>query len=257
MLDPGGRLHIGTSNVVVLGNKQSFPSAFRLRSGLHYYSSIFNTLEVNSSFYKTPLLSTYKKWSLDVPENFRFSLKLSKSITHAKDLQGDLTAIEQFMTSAAGIGSKKGCLLIQFPGKISLNFYHQLEQIMQELQAHDPNDEWRKAIEFRNNSWYISETFELLNEYNAAPVLHDHPKAKFFDAKGKADFVYLRFHGPKGDYRDTYTDSFLQEKAAEIAVWLSDGKYVYGYFNNTIGSAFENAVSLKSFLQSPDGNTGP
>ncbi len=257
MLDPGRRLHIGTSNVVVLGNKQSFPSAFQLRSRLHYYSSIFNTLEVNSSFYKTPLLSTYKKWSTDVPEDFKFSLKLSKSITHAKDLQGVLTSIEQFMTSAGGIGNKKGCLLIQFPGKISLQFYNQVERIMKEVQAHDPYNEWRKAIEFRNNSWYISETYELLDEYNAVPVFHDHPKAKFFDVNVKADFVYIRFHGPKGDYRDSYSTSFLLDKAAEISGWLTEGKYVFTYFNNTIGSAFENALRLKSFLQSRLVNTCP
>ncbi|MGZ8541551.1 MAG: DUF72 domain-containing protein [Chitinophagaceae bacterium] len=250
MLNQSGRILIGTSNVVVLGNKQSFPVAFQLRSRLHYYSSIFNTLEVNSSFYKTPLLSTYKKWSLDVPEDFQFSLKLSKSVTHTKDLQNDLTGIEQFMTSAGGVANKKGCLLIQFPGKISLHYYKQVEQILQQVQAHDPNDEWRKAIEFRNNSWYISETFELLDEYNAVTVLHDHPKAKIFDVKGKADFIYFRFHGPKGDYRDSYTNSFLEEKAAQIKACLTKGKDVYAYFNNTIGSAFENALTLKNLLQS-------
>jgi uncharacterized protein YecE (DUF72 family) len=65
---------------------------------------------------------------------------------------------------------------------------------------------------------------------------------------GKAGFVYLRFHGPKGDYRESYSDQFLKSKAEEIRGWLSEGKDVYTYFNNTIGSAFDNAVTLKLLL---------
>jgi uncharacterized protein YecE (DUF72 family) len=243
-----GIIRIGTSNIVVPGNKKTFPPAFRQKSRLHYYSSIFNTVEVNSSFYRTPLLSTYEKWSLDVPDSFQFSIKLSKEITHAKNLEGDLAGMEKFMRSATGIGSKKGCLLIQFPGKISLDHFEKVEQILQELQHNDAANEWRKAVEFRNPSWYTGETRELLDEYGAAMVLHDIPKAKIFEDPGNADFVYIRFHGPKGDYRDSYTESFLQSKAAEIKEWLTDGKDVFAYFNNTIGSAFDNAVSLKKML---------
>ena len=65
-----GILRIGTSNIVVPGTKQTFPEAFRIKSRLHYYASLFNTLEVNSSFYKVPMASTFEKWSLDVPEIF-------------------------------------------------------------------------------------------------------------------------------------------------------------------------------------------
>jgi uncharacterized protein YecE (DUF72 family) len=248
MFKQKGRIHIGTSNIVVPGNKQSFPAAFRDKSRLHYYSSFFNTLEVNSSFYKTPMATTYKKWSLDVPGNFQFSLKLSKEITHVKNLQGGLSGIEHFMKTAGGIGSKKGCLLIQFPGKISLDYFKQVEQILQELHEHDEKNEWRKAVEFRNSSWYTGETYELLDEYAAAMVLHDIPKGKISVVKGKADFIYVRFHGPTGDYRDSYSDGFLKNKAAEIETWLAEGKDVYAYFNNTIGSAFENALSLNTLL---------
>jgi uncharacterized protein YecE (DUF72 family) len=249
MANQPGKIRIGTSNVVVPGNKTSFPPAYHLKSRLHYYSIIFPTVEVNSSFYKTPLFSTYERWSLDVPEDFRFSLKLSRDITHAKELQGDLVHLEKFMRTAAGIGGKKGCLLIQFPGKITLDYFTKVEHILQELEALDPERQWKTAVEFRHPGWYTGETWELLDEYGAAMVLHDIPKARIWELRGKARFVYLRFHGPKGDYRDSYSPQFLQDKAAEIKEWLQEGRDVYAYFNNTIGSAFENALSLKAMLE--------
>lgn len=244
-----GQIRIGTSNVVVPGNKASFPSAYQLKSRLHYYSTLFPTVEINSSFYKTPLFPTYERWSLDVPENFRFSLKLSKEITHVKDLQGDLAHLRKFMHTAAGIGSKKGCLLIQFPGKITLDYFTKVERILQELGTLDPLRQWKTAVEFRHASWYTGETWELLDEFGAALVLQDIPKARIWERRGKARFVYLRFHGPKGDYKDSYSLPFLQDKASEIKEWLQEGRDVYVYFNNTIGSAFENALSLQAMLE--------
>lgn len=244
-----GKIRIGTSNIVVPGNKSTFPERFRLGSRLHYYSSLFNTLEVNSCFYKTPMNATCNKWSLDVPEDFQFSLKLSKGITHVKDLKAEAGCMEKFMKAAEGIGSKKGCILVQFPGMITLDYFEQLERILDELKTLDPNSAWRKAVEFRNDSWHIGETYELLDQYEAVMVLHDKSKGKIMEVNGKPGFIYLRFHGPKGDYRDSYTGSFLKDKAKQIRMWLDEGKDVYAYFNNTIGSAFDNAVTLKNLLK--------
>lgn len=219
------------------------------KSRLHYYSSIFNTLEINSSFYKTPLFTTFQKWTLDVPENFRFSIKLSKEITHVKELQYDLSLIEKFMTPAAGTTNKKGCLLVQLPGKITLDYFTHVERILEELAIQDPENSWRKVIEFRHDSWYTGEAKELLNEYGAALVLHDINKGKNTDYLTNADFIYLRFHGPTGNYRDSYSDTFLRNKTTEIKQWVKEGKDVYVYFNNTLGSAYENALSLKKMLK--------
>ena len=88
-----------------------------------------------------------------------------------------------------------------------------------------------------------------MDEYKAAIVLHDFKKAKLFNIMSKADFVYIRFHGPKGDYRESYPEQFLKEKAVDIRKWLDAGKDVYAYFNNTIGNTFENGRSLKLLLE--------
>ncbi|MEP7106473.1 MAG: DUF72 domain-containing protein [Ferruginibacter sp.] len=243
-----GILRVGTSNIVVPGTKKTFPPKFQDRSRLHYYSSLFDSLEINSTFYKVPMPSTFEKWSLDVSEKFQFTIKLSREITHVKNLNANFDYINTFLKAADRIGSKKGCLLVQFPGKITLDFYNQVEQIFVKLKEYDPENKWRKAVEFRNPTWYVTETFELLDEYGAVIVLHDIPKAKNFDTNKAAKFIYLRFHGPKGDYRGSYSNDFLREQWEYIQGWLKNDKDVYAYFNNTMGAAFENAITLKEMV---------
>jgi uncharacterized protein YecE (DUF72 family) len=193
--------------------------------------------------------STFSKWAGEAGDKFLFTVKLWKEITHGKNLQYELTNIDQFLKAADGLGNKKGCLLVQFPGKISLEYYIAVEKILQRILAMEQDHPWRTAVEFRHPDWYVSETFELLDEYSASMVLHDIPKAKNFELNKTADFVYLRFHGPKGDYRGSYTDEFLKEKSKEIDAWQKEGKDVYAYFNNTIGEAFQNALTLKTLTE--------
>lgn len=241
-----GSLRIGTSNGQMPGNKSTFPQAYQLKSRLHYYSTLFNTIEVNSSFYKTPLRSTYEKWAADVLDDFQFTLKLNRDITHAKELRSNLSLINKLLQAAGGVGNKKGCLLIQFPGKIMLEHFTQLENILEEIRIIDPDGEWRLAIEFRNESCYVSETIELLNEYNATMVLHDFLKARVSTFLGTSNFLSLRFHGPAGNYPESYSDQALDEKAKEIREYLATGKEIYAYFNNTVGNGFENARYLQA-----------
>jgi len=244
-----GILRIGTSGIVVPGSKQSFPVEFQHKSRLKYYGSLFNTVEVNSTFQKIPMLSTFKKWALEVPEYFRFTLKLWKEITHVKQLNIDLDNIDTFYNAANHIGNKKGCLLVQFPGSMTAEYRSQVEQILLRLQKLDDDSHWQKAIEFRSVTWYSPETHKLLDKYNASMVLHDMPKSKNLELHKSAKFIYFRFHGPKGDYRGSYTAEFLEEQAGKIRLLLNNSKDVYAYFNNTMGNAFENAMSLKAMAE--------
>lgn len=250
-----GIIRIGISGIVVPGTKQSFPVAFQQKSRLHYYSTLFNTIEINSSFYKVPMASTFAKWSQDVGDNFKLTIKLWREITHVKELKFDLDGIDHFMKAADNIGDKKGCMLIQFPGKISFEYYSQLEEILRRVSENDPFNQWRKAVEFRSAGWYVSETFELLDEYNASVVLHDIPKGKNNQVNKSANFIYIRFHGPEGNYRGSYSDEQLRDISFTIKAWVKQGKDVYAYFNNTMGSAFENAITLQG-LTTPGGFIG-
>lgn len=245
-----GKFFAGTSNVVITGNRQTFPEAYRQKSRLHYYATLFNSVELNSTFYKLPRAATFEKWSGDVPADFKFSIKLWKEITHVKELHFKDEDISRFMMSAEMINAKSGCLLIQFPGKISLDYFGRMEVLLQQIKQADKNKQWTMAVEFRNDSWYVSETNELLDEYNAAMVIHDIRKGKNSSVNKKAPAVYIRFHGPAGDYRGSYDKKFLASQAVLINEWMGLGKDVYAYFNNTIGSAFENSKTLQQLVNS-------
>ncbi len=243
-----GRLYIGTSNVILPGNKSTFPEVYQSASRLKYYSSIFNSVEINSSFYKLPLPATFKKWASEVSPDFLFSVKLSKSITHSKELSFDATIMEQFMIASNELGAQRGSILIQFPGKAGLDHFGKLDEMLGRISDYNEGGNWDVAVEFRNKEWYVRETTELLQTYHASIVLHDMPLSKFEDVTESAAFVYLRFHGKGGDYRGTYNNTDLKNYAQKIAAWLQVGKTVYAYFNNSIGDAYNNALTLKNYL---------
>ena len=112
--DKRGILRVGTSNIAVPFSKEFFPDAFKDKSRLNYYSSIFNTVEINSTFKKIPRASTFEKWADDVPEGFQFTIKISKEITHVKNLNAEFKIVESFISAANHLGNNKGRLLIQF-----------------------------------------------------------------------------------------------------------------------------------------------
>jgi uncharacterized protein YecE (DUF72 family) len=243
-----GILRIGTSGIVVPGNKESFPHNFKHKSRLNYYSSLFNTIEINSTFKRIPRTSTFERWSQEVSEDFQFTLKLFKEITHIRRLNVDLDKIETFIAAANHLGNNKGCILIQFPGSITFEFSREVEQILLRFHKVDSKNEWRKAVEFRSSTWYDSQTDKLLRKYGVSRVLHDMPTSKNLDYGEAASFSYFRFHGPKGDYRGSYSIDFLQAQAKKIGKLLQE-QDVYVYFNNTMGNALENALTLKSKLE--------
>ena len=164
---------------------------------------------------------------------------------HAKELVFNEADIEMFIQRAYFLQDKKGCILLQVPGKITLDYFNQVKEILKVITNAEHTSEWNKAIELRNASWHTGENFELLNEYNASMVLHDFPKGKIEEVNYQADFIYLRFHGPTGNYRGSYSYEFLTQKADQIKEWRNNGKNVYAYFNNTGGEAYQNAHTLK------------
>src|SRR4051812_13911921 len=109
-------IYTGTSNVELpVPNKQSFPPDYQDKSRLTYYASLFNTVEINSSFYKVPMAKTVAKWAESVPAHFKFTFKLWQEITHAKGCIYNPDEIERFINVINHVGNKKGCLLVQFP----------------------------------------------------------------------------------------------------------------------------------------------
>jgi uncharacterized protein YecE (DUF72 family) len=105
-------------------------------------------------------------------------------------------------------------------------------------------------VEFRNKGWYNDDVYHLLETYNAALVIHDIPKSTTPIIHTSPDFFYVRFHGPTGNYRGSYTDAFLLEYAEYINEWLAEGRIGFVYFNNTAGDAFQNLVTFQRVVAS-------
>lgn len=238
----------GTSGLLLpVPNKQYYPIEFRDKSRLTYYGFLFNSIEINSSFYKVPLAKTVKNWAESVPEAFKFTFKLWREITHQKGLSFDPEEVRRFLKIIDEVGdSKKGCLLVQFPPSIGTTFLPQLSQLLHTIREADPQSGWKLALEFRHASWYQEMTYDLMQTYQAGLVLHDKPGSVSPMVTQETDFIYLRFHGPKGDYKGGYEDDFLAEYATYIQDWINEGKTVYVYFNNTAGDAIRNLETLKT-----------
>ncbi len=238
-------IYSGTSGLVLpVPNKQLFPPAFQDKSRLTYYASIFNSIEINSSFYKVPMASTVQKWAASVPEGFKFTFKLWKGITHNKGLTFNPEDVDHFIQTITHSGDKKGCLLVQFPPSLVIASAGKVEKLLISIRQVDPELEWKLALEFRNRSWYHEDIYDLLHQYRAEIVLHDMPASATPLIDENMEFIYLRFHGPDGDYKGSYTDDFLSEYAQYVKTWKQDGKDVYVYFNNTAGDAIKNLMTL-------------
>ena len=235
-------IYLGISGLQIPIPKRDFPPKFADKSRLAYYASLFDTIEINSSFYKIPQTRTLDKWIADVPEYFRFTFKLWKGITHQKNLVFNPDDAGFFMEVISHASNRKGCLLVQFPPALYISAFAQLEKLLACLQG-----QWPLAVEFRNRSWYTEKTYELLNYFGAGLVLHDIPASASPMLPLSDNFVYLRFHGPGGKYRGSYPDDFLYEYATYLKDWASEGKAIYAYFNNTMGDALKNLATLKSF----------
>src|SRR5580658_5686041 len=107
-------LFTGTSGLVLpVPNKQAFPAAYRSKPRLTYYASLFNSIEINSTFYKIPMAKTFARWASEVPEHFQFTVKLWRGITHVPGLEFNPEDVRRFMQAADMLRGKKGCLLIQ------------------------------------------------------------------------------------------------------------------------------------------------
>ncbi|WPV01436.1 DUF72 domain-containing protein [Mucilaginibacter sp. cycad4] len=234
----------GTSGLQIDRPRRDFPPEYSHLSRLGYYPLQENSIEVNSSFYKIPQAKTIARWAAEVTEGFRFTFKLWQGITHQKSLFFNEEDVIRFMQAIHLPETERGCLLVQFPPGLQVGALPQLTKLLEALKLYT----WPMAVEFRHPSWYRDEVFELLNRHQAATVLQDMPKSATPMEFTADELVYLRFHGPSGNYKGSYSESFLSEYASYINEWQQEGKTVYVYFNNTAGAALENLQLLKRLL---------
>jgi len=239
-------IYAGLSGLQLPIPKSLYPPPFETASRLTYYGFLFNSIEINSTFYKLPRSTTIEKWRQSVQENFRFTFKVWKEITHVKRLNFREENVYTFLKTIDFIGPKKGCLLIQFPPGFNCEYHTRLEDLLYCINEAD--NKWKIAVEFRNNTWYNNRTYDLLQTHKAALVIHDLPASSTPLMHNTSDHVYMRLHGPSGDYRDSYSQESLNRYASQVKAWIKKRKQVYIYFNNTAGDAINNLNTINGMF---------
>lgn len=239
------KLHIGCSGFNFSDWKGVFyPPNLPQRKWLEHYCTVFDTVELNVTFYRLPLAETFVTWHNVTPSNFAFSLKGSRYITHIKRLVDVEEAVRTFFEKALILEGKILVVLWQFPPRFMADI-GRLEIFLQYL-AHYPV---RHTLEFRNNSWINDEVVDLCKRYNASLCMADWPPL-FDNLPETADFIYIRRHGEGGNYESDYPKASLRNDAMRIKQHLKDGKDVFIYFNNDArGYAPKNAKELIGMLK--------
>ncbi len=192
------------------------------------YSKSFNSVEINNTFYRIPRESSMIDWASKVPDDFRFSIKFPRSISHSKNLEPDQGRLEAFLSRIQLMEEKAGPLLIQFPPTLKPDHMSLLEAFLDKLPL-----VYRYAIEFRQEDWFNEETYKLLRDNNVALVNVEHPWQKS-TLEQTADFSYIRLEGDrktvKGDDGVTEKDKTdLNVEWAERIKGLCENRDVYCY----------------------------
>lgn len=227
-----GNVWIGTSGWTYDGWRGPFyPEDVAKKRWLQWYAAQFATTEVNGSFYRTPSLEAVKAWREQTPEDFRFAWKASKFITHWKRLsEASANSLELMETRLKVLGPKLGPVLFQLPARFKAD-RERLAAFLKLLSKRR-----RYAFEFRDATWFDEGIFKLLRKRNVALCISDHHDAPTpWDTT--ADFVYIRGHGPTGEYHSRYGLKTLRQWAANAAKWKRQGLDVYCYFDNDQKSA--------------------
>ena len=206
------------------------------------YAREFQTVEVNNSFYRLPEKKTFARWKALAPPGFIFAVKASRFITHIKRLKDARHSVDLLLSRAQPLGAALGPVLFQLPPRWKLN----LERLTEFL-AILPQD-YKFSLEFRDQTWYSPQIYDLLRRHNVALCIHDWHELPWPNQL-TADFAYIRFHGSGVRYGGNYPDAHLRHWAETIRSWQPQLKEVFIYFNNDIGGhAIANARSLRQML---------
>jgi len=234
-------LRVGTSGWQYKHWKGRFyPKELPTARWLEYYTHFFDTVELNSPFYRQPEKRTFEKWRRSVPDDFVYAVKLNRFITHIKRLRIERDSVERSYGTLAGLGPKAAVVLVQLPPRMKFD-EDRAEQFFRMVARRRR----RHAIEPRDASWFTEAALAFLRRRNVALVAGETPHWPTHLAV-TADFVYLRFHGPGRRYASNYEDGALGEWAERIKGWRAEGRDVFAYFNNDeMGYAPRNALRLR------------
>lgn len=245
------RIHIGTAGwVLPAAERASFGEG---ASNLSRYATRFNCVEINSSFYRRHRPGTWRRWAESVPEEFRFAVKLPKTITHVNGLNGGQDLIDEFASDTRGLSEKFSIGLVQLPPRLSFDacvadaFFAGLRSSISA----------RIVCEPRHASWFESDASDLLQSHGVARVAADPAIAPGASIPGgSADIAYWRLHGSPQVYRSPYEPDELEEYSRAMSGMMARSD-VWCIFDNTAASAAtRNALDLLSTFAPEDKDSG-
>lgn len=242
-----GRLFVGTSGWVYKEWAGVFyPRDLKKSGELAHYATVFNTVEINATFYRLPLPGMVKGWYQRSPKDFIFTAKGSRYITHIKRLKPPIAAVRKYFSRIKLLNEKCGSILWQLPPNFDVKNLARLDTFLTKLPV-----DYRHAVEFRHPSWYeTDETFAVLRRHKAAHVSISSLRMPM-NFTVTADFVYFRFHGLKGGPRHDYQRRELKPWAEQGCDCLAKGRDVFAYFNNDLNTrAPNNAILFRTLVGS-------
>jgi uncharacterized protein YecE (DUF72 family) len=237
-------VHVGCSGWQYRDWREAFyPPKLPQRRWLEHYASVFDTVEVNSTFYRLAKPEAVRRWVAETPEDFILTVKASRYMTHIRRLTDLDQGLARFYDAIGPLvdSPKLGPVLWQFPA----NFRRDEDRLADAL-ARLPAG--RHCFEFRDESWFTDDVLSILRAYGAALVYGDHPQRPWQPLELTTDWTFVRFHygtrGRRGNYSET-----------ELAAWAERLREVrrraevYAYFNNDWEAfAPRNALRLRAML---------
>jgi uncharacterized protein YecE (DUF72 family) len=237
-------IYIGTAGWVV--PKQYAQAVAAEGSHLERYASAMNCVEINSTFYRPHQAKTFERWAASTPEDFRFAVKLSKTVTHAAKLCRCGAELAAFFENVRPLGEKLGPVLVQLPPKLAFEegtareFFETVRELHQ----------GQVVVEPRHASWFAPAVERLLKEFEVARAMADPPQGSALASEpgGWAGFRYFRLHGSPRKYWSAYEDDFLKALAEKLKT-EKRAREVWVIFDNTASNhALGNAMTLRKIL---------
>lgn len=234
----------------------SIPSASRTLfdrgdSMLARYATRFDAVEVNSSFHRPHRRSTYERWAATVPADFRFSVKLPRTVTHDARLQRCAAELDRFADEVAGLGRKLALVLVQLPpglpfdARVATTFFAMLRRRVRADIACEP----------RHASWFEPRVDALWMRHRIARVAADPavPVAAAAMPGGDPRWRYWRWHGSPRVYYSAYDDAALRRLADALRTSRRGGRHWIVFDNTAHGHAVEDAARLQALLSNTAG----
>jgi len=239
-----GRIYIGTAGWSI--PRAAAPHCPASGTHLQRYARVFDCAEINSSFYRSHGTATYAKWAGSTDADFRFSVKVPRTITHEQRLRRARVPFARFLGETSGLGPHRGPLLVQLPpslefeARVAASFFRLVRSCYDGPVVCEP----------RHPTWFAADATGVLGRFEIARVVADPaPAPQATQPDGWMGVAYFRLHGSPRMYWSRYDADYVTRLAANVRR-LAECSDVWCVFDNTAsGAALENAWELRNLLR--------